>query len=57
MNVIKVIVSDDETSSHYNLKKIYGYDLNANSGFYKTGWEQLRDTIKKHRFLLLLYLQ
>jgi hypothetical protein len=32
----------------YNLKKMYGYDVDANSGFYKKWWEVARDNIKEN---------
>ena len=36
---------DEIDSPIYNLKKNYGYDLDRNSGFYKTNWEKFRDSI------------
>jgi hypothetical protein len=32
----------------YNLKRNYGYDVNRNSGFYKSAWERFRDWIKDY---------
>jgi len=44
----------ERDSPMYNLKKIYGYDVDANSGFYKKWWEHARDSIKQKSIVWLI---
>jgi hypothetical protein len=39
---------DERDSPFYNLKKMYKYDIERNSGFYKTRIEEFRDNITNH---------
>jgi len=49
-------MGDFETrdSPIYNIKKIYGYDVDANSGYYKKWWEYARDSIKENSIVWLI---
>lgn len=53
-NIQKLIshdwMGDLETrnSPIFNLKKNYGFDVDANSGFYKKPWEKIRDSIEEN---------
>jgi hypothetical protein len=36
-----------ESSPVYNLRRNYGYNVDVNSGFYKTPWESFKDSVRE----------